>query len=118
MDARKRLFRGKLRQLVVWRDQTCRTPGCDAPIRHVDHPRRWARGGRTTAENAQGLCEACNYAKEAPGWRADVIGGPGNLIEITTPTGHRYRSAAPPQAGAGPPRTPDEQLRRIVDDVA
>ena len=27
-------------------------------------------GGPTSAANGQGLCEACNYTKQAPGWRA------------------------------------------------
>ena len=118
MDSRKRLFRGKLRELILWRDQTCRTPGCDAPVRHIDHPRPWARQGSSSSQNAQGLCEACNYVKEFPGWRADVFGGPGHVVEITTPTGHHYRSSAPPQPGAGPPGSPEEQLQRIIDDVA
>ena len=37
MDSRRRIFDGKLRQFLVIRDQTCRTPWCDAPIRHADH---------------------------------------------------------------------------------
>ena len=36
-DARSRLFRGALRQVLVARDQWCRTPWCDGPIRHADH---------------------------------------------------------------------------------
>ena len=45
MDSRRRTFRGKLRDLTVLRDQTCRTPWCDAPIAHVDHARSARRGG-------------------------------------------------------------------------
>ncbi|WP_354182538.1 HNH endonuclease, partial [Arthrobacter sp. UYP6] len=33
-----------------------------------DHVVPFREGGRTSAENIQGLCEACNQAKEAPGW--------------------------------------------------
>ena len=68
MDSRRRRFEGQLRRFVILRDQHCRTPWCNAPIRHLDHPRPAHAGGPTTATNAQGLCEACNYAKEAPGW--------------------------------------------------
>lgn len=118
MDSRRRLFRGKLRRLVVLRDQTCRTPGCDAPVRHVDHAQPVFRGGRTRAPNGQGLCESCNYAKESPGWRADVISAHPHLIQITTPTGHTYRSTAPPLPGAGPPATAEQRLRRLSDDAA
>ena len=118
MDSRRRTFRGKLRDLTVLRDQTCRTPWCDAPIAHIDHARSARRGGETTAANGQGLCEACNYVKEAPGWRADVVRSAGHLVEITTPTGHRYRSSPPRLPGDPPTLSPEERLRRLLDDVA
>jgi hypothetical protein len=95
MDARTRCFLGTLARFIVLRDQTCRTPWCDAPVRHSDHARGHAAGGRTSAANGQGLCEACNHAKQAPGWRARPSPGPGHQIETTTPTGHTYRSRAP-----------------------
>jgi hypothetical protein len=101
MDSRCRLFRGRLRRLIVARDQVCRTPWCDAPIRHVDHPTRVADGGPTSAVNSQGLCEACNHAKEATGWQARASGG---QVFTTTPTGHRYRSRPPALAPPGPAR--------------
>ena len=118
MDSKRRTFRGKLRDLTVLRDQTCRTPWCDAPIAHVDHARSARRGGETTAANGQGLCEACNYTKEAPGWRADLVRSAGHLVEITTPTGHRYRSSPPRQPGDPPAMPLEERLRRMLDDVA
>jgi len=45
-----------------------------------------------------GLCEACNYAKEADGWSVTADGGGTGVhsTEFTTPTGARYRSTAPP----------------------
>jgi 5-methylcytosine-specific restriction endonuclease McrA len=99
MDSRRRYFDGQLRRLLVLRDQTCRTPWCDAPIRHADHITRAADGGPTSGENAQGLCEACNHAKEAPGWHTRRVHGPDHVVETTTPTGHRYRSRAPDPPG-------------------
>jgi hypothetical protein len=118
MDSARRTFRGKLRQLLVLRDQTCRTPWCDAPIAHADHVRQARRGGRTSLANGQGLCAACNYAREAPGWRADVLQLPAHQVEITTPTGHRYRSSPPAQPGATTTESVEQRLRRIIDDVA
>ncbi len=46
MESRARLFPRGLAAFIELRDQRCRTPYCDAPIRHRDHARPWA-GGRT-----------------------------------------------------------------------
>lgn len=94
MDARGRLFRGSLARFIRLRDQRCRSQWCDAPVRHVDHLERNADGGTTSGRNAQGLCESCNYAKEAPGWRARP--GTDRSIHIATPTGHTYLTHPPP----------------------
>ena len=68
MDSRARIFPPGLRRYIQARDDTCRTPYCDAPIRHLDHIVPWHDGGETTAANGAGLCEACNHTKETPGW--------------------------------------------------
>ena len=103
MDSRRRLFDAGLRRFLVARDGTCRTPWCDAPIRHADHVRPHAAGGLTSDVNGQGLCVRCNLVKEQPGWSAEVMdpgpttgGARPHTIALTTPTGHRYPSAAPP----------------------
>jgi hypothetical protein len=97
MDSRARLFLNSLARFIRLRDQICRTPWCDAPIRHSDHATGVAEGGSTDAHNGQGLCEACNHAKQAPGWRAKPSPdeGGGHRIETTTPTGHTYGSSPP-----------------------
>jgi hypothetical protein len=103
MDSKARCFPKNLGAFIDLRDLTCRNPWCDAPIAHRDHPWAVAAGGPTTAGNSQGLCEACNYAKQAPGWRArTVLGEPRHTVETITPTGHRYRSTAPPPPGTPP----------------
>lgn len=97
VESRSRLFPKGLAELIDLRDQTCRTPYCDAPIRHHDHVVASARGGATSLDNGQGLCERCNYVKEAPGWNAvPVPGTDRHTVEIATPTGTVYRSTAPP----------------------
>jgi 5-methylcytosine-specific restriction endonuclease McrA len=101
MDSRRRLFPAPLRRFIQIRDDTCRTPYCDAPIRHHDHIIPWHDGGPTTLANGAGLCEACNHTKELPGWKAQPRPGPRHAIELTTPTGHTYRSTAPPLPGSG-----------------
>ena len=101
MQSRSRLFPKGLAMFIGLRDQTCRTPYCDAPIRHRDHARPRHRGGPTSAGNGLGECERCNYAKEAPGWHV-TAGTDHNGVhtaEFSTPTRHRYRSTAPPLPG-------------------
>jgi Domain of unknown function (DUF222) len=95
MESRARAFPVPLAAFIELRDQRCRTPWCDAPVRHADHVRAVIDGGPTAADNGQGLCESCNYAKEAIGWEAHPRPGPRHEVETTTPTGHRYRSRAP-----------------------
>jgi hypothetical protein len=97
MESQARAFPKGLRKLIDLRDRTCRTPWCDAPIRHHDHIRSRRKEGATTARNGAGLCEACNYAKEGDGWTARPVSRPGrtHLFDLGTPTGHHYRSAAP-----------------------
>ncbi len=99
MDSRGRRFRHSLARFITLRDRVCRTPWCDAPVRQGDHAVDAADGGPTSAANGQGLCEACNRAKQAPGWRASPVPTvEGHEVETTLPTGHRYRSHAPPVA--------------------
>jgi hypothetical protein len=100
MDKEGRRFDGKLAEYLRLRDRHCRNPWCNAPIRHLDHARDAAKGGGTSAGNGQGLCEACNHAKQADGWTATPVEGPVHTIEIVTPTGHRYLSTVPT---TGPP---------------
>ena len=98
-DPTRRYFDGWLAKLIRLRDQTCRDPFCDAPIRHLDHITRHADGGLTTFTNGRGECERGNQVREMPGWHLTLIdcgfhGGPHKII-ITTPTGHHYLSRAP-----------------------
>jgi hypothetical protein len=111
MESASSLFRGSLGEFLTLRDQQCRTPFCDAPIRHLDHVRGRRSGGETSADNGAGLCEACNYAKELPGWRHEPVSDPVAVTEIvlTTPTGHEHRSRAPDTPVARDARSPAER---------
>ena len=101
MESRARIFPAGLATLIALRDQRCRTPYCDAPVRHTDHAVPHRRGGPTTADNGLGLCEACNYVKEEAGWsvRAGVAENGRHTAQFTTPTGATYTSQAPPVPG-------------------
>jgi hypothetical protein len=118
MESRSRFFPKGLAGFIDFRDRTCRTPYCDARIRHRDHARPRNRGGPTSAVNGLGECERCNYTKEAPGWRvsADDVNGT-HTAEFVTPTGARYYSMAPPLPGA-PMITVSEVEVRIGVELA
>lgn len=97
-DPMKRRFDPTDARFLRWRDQHCRTPRCDAAIDEGDHAHRHADGGPTTRGNGQGLCKPHNLVKETPGWTTRVADPrPGrHTITTSTPTGHTYRSQAPP----------------------
>jgi hypothetical protein len=120
MESRSRCFPRGLAQFIGLRDQTCRTPYCDAPIRHRDHAQPRNRGGPTSAHNGLGLCERCNYVKESPGWRVIARDENGtHTAQFVTPTGACYQSTAPALPGQ-PPIAVTEIYARIgiaLDDL-
>ncbi|MBB2990439.1 hypothetical protein FHR72_001907 [Mycolicibacterium iranicum] len=100
MESRARIFPKGLAAFIGFRDQTCRTPYCNAPIRHHDHATPERDGGPTSGLNGLGLCEACNYAKEAPGWAVSTSDENGcHTAQFVTPTHAVYHSVAPPLPG-------------------
>ncbi|MEU0316576.1 DUF222 domain-containing protein [Nocardioides sp. NPDC006273] len=102
MESRSRKAPEGLAEFIAIREGgICRTNGCDAPIRNVDHVERHTDGGTTSAANLQGLCERCNQAKEALGWQARP--GPDGSIITITPTGHTYVSPPPDTWRPDPP---------------
>ena len=100
-DPARRRFQAAEKRHIDARDRTCRLPGCDSAIGHHDHVVRHTDGGPTEVANGQGLCPGHNLAKEIPGWRSGVMDPrPGrHVIEVTTPTGHRYQSRPPSALG-------------------
>ena len=82
------------------------------PARRPHPPPR--RGGPTSITNGQGLCEACNHAKQAPGWQHTRE--PDGTITTRTPTGHHYRSRPPdPPRGSPTPSPVEIRARALVD---
>jgi hypothetical protein len=112
MDSKARFFPPGLRRFLQVRDDTCRTPYCDAPIRHDDHIIPWHNDGPTSISNGQGLCEACNHTKENPGWTAKPIPGTRHTVETRTPTGHTYHSTTPPLPGTQGRAVTEPAIRR------
>jgi len=115
METTSRDFTPAMAEFVKLRDQWCTTPWCGAPIRHIDHIRAYFDGGATSLLNAGGKCEACNYAKEAPGWATTL--NPDGSVRITTPTGHdptTFTRAQPPPGQLHPPAPTNRVRRRPV----
>ncbi|MFS3126927.1 HNH endonuclease [Nocardioides sp. Bht2] len=107
MSAKQRFFPSAMAEFLAIRGAgICSTPYCNAPIRHFDHIRSFAAGGTTDAINGQGLCEACNHAKQVAGWRQRVINAAEDRqeVETITLTGHRYVSRVPEPPGWREPR--------------
>lgn len=99
MESRSRHAPPGLAHYIALRDAgRCRTPWCDAPVRHIDHVVDYAAGGPTSADNLGGRCERCNYTKSRPGWRANATDSEGR----TGPTA--AQSAAAVASRAGPAR--------------
>ena len=125
-DSRSRFFTHSVRQFIIARDQICRTPYCDAPIRHIDHVVSRQHDGQTEIANGQGKCERCNYVKESAGW-ASTTDPDTSTVTITTPTGHTYNSQPPPPpqstpwqkapATTGPPPGPSRKTRPVIDII-
>ena len=111
MDSRARRFTGLLAAFVRLRDQTCRTPFCDAPIGQIDHIQRHADGGPTSACNAEGFCARCNYTKEHPDLRVT-----GSAAEQTTATRGLSETSTPP-APPGTKRPSACTLRRRTQRI-
>lgn len=98
MESTARAFPVGLARMIRWRDQTCRTPWCNARIRHLDHIDPHARGGPTSFSNGQGLCARCNYLKEHGHWvveRATVTSPAAGATAITWRSPHGAQGTSP-----------------------
>lgn len=138
MDTKTRCYQGPLRQFVIWRDQTCRAPGCDNPIKDIDHILEYAAGGPTTARNGEGVDRVCHDGHDHPGVTittdpSEPTGTDPSKARLsleqlraaspdvlwTMPTGHTYRRPPPPALGLG--ATPAGRLRprrRVIRSAA
>lgn len=122
MGSVSRIFPAGLRSMITLRDQHCRTPFCDAPIRTLDHINPHRDHGPTSYRNGQGYCLRCNLTKESEAYACWVRGSPDeghphrddsglpHEVLIRTPSGQEAASLAPPILGWGwqiPPELED-----------
>ena len=99
LDVERRPYRVSkaLRRWAGIRYPTCVFPGCSRPSPRcdMDHRRRWADGGATTAENIEPLCESHHSVKDESLWRLTRRGTTGDLT-WTSPTGIHTDVDPPP----------------------
>ncbi|WP_460600591.1 HNH endonuclease [Flexivirga lutea] len=110
MERRGRTYTGLLAKFIKLRDQTCRTPFCSAPIRHIDHIKAHAEGGETSERNGEGFCERCNYVKEHPDHHVS-----GDATQTTVATGGLLATSHPPSPPGLPPPTRSHIERTLID---
>lgn len=103
MESRARAFPAGLARMIRWRDSTCRTPWCNARIRHSDHVVPYHRGGPTSYANGQGLCVRCNLLKEHGLWLLEVLTGEASSASVSTASGETSESAQAPGSADAPP---------------
>lgn len=116
MESTARAFPVGLKRMIRWRDETCRTPWCNARIRHLDHIIPAAAGGPTSYDNGQGLCARCNYLKEHGTWHL-TSSPPGSPSHISwrSPHGARGSSPTPHSESPRPPEPSDGPVLRVAD---
>jgi hypothetical protein len=99
MESRSRIFPDQLGQLIAFRDQHCRHPYCDSPIKHLDHIHPHSLGGATSFGNGQGLCARHTLIKDtnATTHPATIEGtgdGTGDIVTRLSTSGAEFTSPA------------------------
>jgi hypothetical protein len=88
---------------LVVRDQHCRFPGCDRPVRWCEghHVIPWETGGPTDIDNLALLCSRHHHLIHRPGWHAKLL--PDATLEITRPDSTTRTSHPPGRLQLQPP---------------
>jgi hypothetical protein len=83
----------RLRDQVIARDLTCRSPVCRQPAWRgdLDHTRPFDDGGITCGCNLGGVCRRDHLIKHHPGWKLEQT-APG-MFTWTTPAGRTFTAA-------------------------
>jgi len=83
----------KTREFLVWRDLTCRWPGCDKPVEKcdVDHTVPYP-SGPTHPSNTKHYCRIHHLVKTFCGWSDRQLAD--GTIVLTSPTGYTHSTQA------------------------
>ncbi|PPL18749.1 HNH endonuclease signature motif containing protein [Microterricola pindariensis] len=105
LDPTQYRLSASLRRWILYRDETCRFPGCTrkAERSETDHTRAWENGGLTVEANLAVLCKKHHRLKHNSRWRVEQTGN-GNL-SWTSPSGREY-TTTPSRMQHAPPKSP------------
>jgi hypothetical protein len=84
----------RLREYVIARDVTCRSPVCRQPAwrADLDHTRPYDQQGRTCGCNLGGACRGDHQLKQHPRWKLEQDQARPGYFTWTTPAGRTYTS--------------------------
>jgi len=71
VGAKTRTIPPALRRALLYRDRSCRFPGCHGRFCQAHHIRHWAHGGPTTLSNLVLLCRRHHRAVHEEGYRVE-----------------------------------------------
>ncbi len=116
LDPAQYRLSASLRRWILYRDETCRFPGCTRRAEHsdIDHTRARERGGLTTEANLAVLCRKHHRLTHNSRCRVEQIGNgvlrwasPSGREYVTTPSRIQYGLPGPPPAPHPAPQPPD-----------
>jgi hypothetical protein len=82
-----------MRQWILYRDKTCRFPGCSMPAKwcDLDHSLDWAHGGETKVTNLIALCRKHHVLKHNTGWNYSTDDDA--VVTWVSPSGRQHPTA-------------------------
>jgi 5-methylcytosine-specific restriction endonuclease McrA len=93
VGARTRTIPPALRRALLYRDRSCRFPGCHVRVGQGHHVRHWAQGGPTTLSNLALLCRRHHRAVHEEGYQ--VARGPDGALRFRRPDGRALPEVSP-----------------------
>ncbi len=106
VGVRTRTIPPALRRALLYRDRSCRFPGCTVRVGQGHHVRHWAQGGPTTLSNLALLCRRHHRAVHEEGYQLERL--PDGTLQFRRPNGWLLPDVPPP---AAVPADPVEVLR-------
>jgi hypothetical protein len=94
VGARTRTIPPALRRALLYRDKTCRFPGCPVQVGEGHHVQHWADGGPTTLSNLALLCRRHHRTVHEEGYT--IAPGPDGAFQFRRPDGRPLPDVPPP----------------------